>query len=475
MNRYLFTSLITVTSCFFAGRTIAQENSLRQEALQTIEQAVTYYHDHVAVHGGYVYFYSPDLTRRLGEGPATETQIWVQPPGTPTVGLAYIEAWKATGDKRYLNAATDAAMSLVYGQLESGAWTNLVDFDPSSRRTGLYRNGNGRGRNFSTLDDGISQGAIQLLIRVDQAHEFNNREIHEAVQVALDALLEAQFQNGAFPQGWDDTLNNPEPAGNASYPEYDWRTEGRIKEYWDMYTLNDGAAGTIVATLADAHEIYGSQRYLDAITSLGNFLLASQLPSPQPGWAQQYSYDMHPIWARRFEPAAVAGRESQDVIKALMEIYEITGQQKYLAPIPKALEYLRSSVLTDGQLARYYELQSNRPLYMNRRGDRYFLTYDDTNLPRHYGWKVENELDDIEDRFRKLKSGIVEESVKISESEVHAIIDHLDEQDRWISTYNGERLIGQAKFRQGEKYISSEVFSGNLTTLSLYLTQSKTP
>ena len=30
-----------------------------------------------------------------------------------------------------------------------------------------------------------------------------------------------------------------------------------------------------------------------------------QMPDPQPGWAQQYDYDMRPMWARKFEPAAI--------------------------------------------------------------------------------------------------------------------------------------------------------------------------
>src|SRR5690606_1376148 len=100
-----------------------------------------------AVHGGYVYYYSPDFSRRLGEGVAAPEQIWVQPPGTPTVGMAYLAAWKATSDDDYLTAARDAARALIYGQLQSGGWTNSIDFVPRSERTALYRNGKGRGRN----------------------------------------------------------------------------------------------------------------------------------------------------------------------------------------------------------------------------------------------------------------------------------------------------------------------------------------
>ncbi len=64
-----------------------------------------------------------------------------------------------------------------------------------------------------------------------------------------------------------------------------------------------------------------------------------------------------------------------------MKISLATKDRKYLQPIPGALAYLRASLLADGRLARYYELKTNRPLYMNRRGKTYTLTYDDSNFP----------------------------------------------------------------------------------------------
>ena len=65
------------------------------------------------------------------------------------------------------------------------------------------------------------------------------------------------------------------------------------------------------------------------------------MPDPQPAWAQQYNYDMHPIWARQFEPPAITGGESQDAIETLLKIYRATGDKKYLEPIPRALAYLK--------------------------------------------------------------------------------------------------------------------------------------
>jgi hypothetical protein len=97
--------------------------ALRDEAVKTLKKAASYYRDQVASHGGYVYYYSVDLKERWGEGRASRDTIFVQPPGTPTVGTAYLKACAATGDRFYLEAARDAAEALVHGQLESGGWT----------------------------------------------------------------------------------------------------------------------------------------------------------------------------------------------------------------------------------------------------------------------------------------------------------------------------------------------------------------
>ncbi|MDP6448319.1 MAG: pectate lyase, partial [Pirellulaceae bacterium] len=237
-----------------------------------------------------------------------------------------------------------AAEALVYGQLASGGWTNLVDFDPRSRRVAKYRNGRGGGKNNSSFDDGQSQSALRLLINVDQALDFKQNSIHEAVQIGLEAVLGAQFPNGAFPQVWTGPVV-AQPALKANYPGYDWRTEGRIKNYWDMYTLNDNVTGYIAETLIDAHRTYGEEKYLAALRRLGDFLVLAQMPEPQPGWAQQYNYAMQPIWARRFEPPGVSGDESQEVLETLMRIARVTTDRKYLAPIPTALAWLKRSRL----------------------------------------------------------------------------------------------------------------------------------
>jgi PelA/Pel-15E family pectate lyase len=444
------------------------DKALREQATATMRKAAEYYKNKVALRGGYVYFYSPDLKLRHGEGAATATQIWVQPPGTPTVGLAYLAAYRATNEKFYLDAARKAGEALIYGQLKSGGWQNCIDFDPKGR-VNLYRNGKGGGQNNSTLDDNITQSAIRFMARLDEALEFKDKAVHESATIALDALLKAQFANGAFPQVWTGPVSKVE-IKKANYPDYDYRTEGKVKDYWNMYTLNDGLAGTVSETLHTADAVYKDSRYRAALAKLGDFLILAQMPEPQPVWAQQYSRDMQPIWARRFEPAAITGGESQDVIETLMKIYRATGDKKCLEPIPRALAYLKKSLLPDGRLARYYEMKTNRPLYMNRRNGDYYLTFDDTELPDHYGWKVNSRLDAIEAEYKALTSTgkTIKKELTTEElqQEAKKIIAALDTDGRWISTYAGEGLYGQPKFKTGDKYINSAVFSKNLETLA---------
>jgi len=469
--------LLLACSLWIAPKAGAVDPLLQQQVRETMRKAGAYFHEEVAVQGGYVYFYSLDLGKRYGEGPATATRIWVQPPGTPTVGMAFITAWRATGEQSFLDAAGKAAEALAYGQLESGGWTNSIDFDPQGS-VAQYRNGRGRGKDNSSLDDGQTQSAIRLMIRADAALGYANKSIHDSAISSLDALLAAQFPNGGFPQVWTGPVK-AQPVVKANYPDYDWRSEGRIKEYWDHYTLNDDVCGYVTDALHDAYRAYRDDKYLDALKKLGDFLLLAQMPDPQPGWAQQYNYEMQPIWARKFEPAAISGDESQEVIETLMQITRITGDGKYLQPIPAALKYLKDSLLSDGRLARYYELKTNRPLYMERAGKVYELTYKDDNLPDHYGWKSESRLGELEAEYRRLSAGSSRGSADGDEGEleeeVRKIIDDLDDDGRWISVYKGERLIGQTKFPDGTAYLSSEVFSHNMETLARYLSANAAP
>ncbi len=118
-------ALATLTA---AGPVLAQAAPDRSTLLATMKRATAFMTDEVAVGGGYVWQVLPDFSRRWGELEASPTMIWVQPPGTATVGDAFLDAYHATGDETYYRAAEQAAEALVWGQHESGGWNYLIDF-----------------------------------------------------------------------------------------------------------------------------------------------------------------------------------------------------------------------------------------------------------------------------------------------------------------------------------------------------------
>jgi len=71
-----------------ASVTAQPTDALCDDTAKGLKKSATYYREKVASHGGYVYYYFADLKERWGEGRATADTIFVQPPGTPTVGMA---------------------------------------------------------------------------------------------------------------------------------------------------------------------------------------------------------------------------------------------------------------------------------------------------------------------------------------------------------------------------------------------------
>ena len=110
----------------FAAPAAAQPD--RAEVERTMRRATEYMVEHVSTEGGYVWSYLPDMSRRWGEAEATPDMIWIQPPGTATMGQIFLDAFHATGDDYYYRAAERVGEALVRGQHRSGGWQYFIDF-----------------------------------------------------------------------------------------------------------------------------------------------------------------------------------------------------------------------------------------------------------------------------------------------------------------------------------------------------------
>ena len=197
-------------------------------------------------------------------------------------------------------------------------------------------------KNITTLDDNKSQLACRFLMNLDKQLNFSDRRVHEAALYALDCFTSAQYSNGAWPQRYQDFNHQSKSVVvNATIPVA-WSREYPGAKYANFYTLNDNTISDMILLMLDAWEIYADRRCWNPQKG-GDFLLLAQLPEPQPS-AQQYNEQMHPAWARKFEPPAITGGESQGVMKTLMTLYRVLPVRTLMLSI--SLAYLRPSITT---------------------------------------------------------------------------------------------------------------------------------
>lgn len=409
---------------------LTAQNPSSEDVLRAMRKAADFYRNKVSKEGGYHYYYTADLSYGRSEHGEGLNQVEVQREATPIVALAYLDAWEATGDRTFLEYARAAGYALVRGQLCSGGWDYFVEFDPAKRNDHQYRSDRNCGedkRGVTNLDDNTTQAATRVLMRIDKALNFSDKAIHDAAVYVLDKLVAAQYPIGAWPQRFKKPVGaTGAPIRKASYPE-SWLKQWPGPNYQSHYTFNDNTIADAIDMMLEAARIYNEPRYRASAEKGGQFILLAQMPDPQPAWAQQYDREMHPAWARVFEPPSVTGGESQGIMRILMTLYRETGDKKYLEPIPRALDYLKRSFITRADaevfrrlpegpvLARFYELRTNKPLYItkgtrinaaglgSRMADGYQISYTPESVITHYGVVITGrDLAALEDDYRSL-------------------------------------------------------------------------
>jgi PelA/Pel-15E family pectate lyase len=472
----------------------AADAELASRARSTLAKAKTFLRS-ISAGGGYLWRYSTDLTERSGEKKATATMIWIQPPGTPSVGMAFLRAFGATGDDQFLDAAFAAGIALAEAQVESGGWEYSYDFDPA-KRINYQRRGNpdkldekqwGKAAKLMIFDDDNTQSAIRFLLALcDAAKGANDPRLARCIDArdyALKKMLEAQYPNGAFPQRWDGVPHKAAdfPIVRASIPAT-WLHEWPHQNYNAYYTLNDNAQKTCVDTLFDAHRRLGRAEFREAALRGGEFLLLAQLPEPQPVWAQQYNARMQPDWARAFEPPCATAGESVGALRLLLDLWIETGDAKWLKPIPSAIAWFERSPIAANKWARMYELCTNKPIYGDRDGKIHYRLEEISEERRTgYGWqgdfgfpgfklRYERALaDGREKSLAKRQQRPLSEREKTSRMkslapEVEKIVAALDDKGRWIT----KRKPKKGDYVSGE-WTETDVFIANVGKLADYL------
>jgi PelA/Pel-15E family pectate lyase len=372
----------------------AQAAPDRAAVLDAMKRATRFMSEEAAVDGGYVWQYLPDFSRRWGELEASSTMIWVQPPGTATVGHLFLDAYHATGDEYYFEAAKAAADALIRGQHPAGGWNYVID---TAGEDSLKRWYETVGKNAwrleefqryygnATFDDAGTSEASQLLLRVYL--EKRERKYRAPLEKAIAFVLDSQYANGGWPQ------------------RYPFVQSGGLhghEDYTPYITFNDDVAGENLEFLIYAwHGLAtngrGDARILDAINRGMDIFVKTQQPQPQPAWGLQHFPDtLKPAGARTIEPQAFVTHATGGNIRSMLGFYRLTGDRKFLERLPEALDWLDQvkapeALRGPGRTHPTFILEgANTPVYIHRRGSnaangQYYADDNPDNLIVHYG------------------------------------------------------------------------------------------
>ena len=392
---YQFQSVLPALFCTGKGEAtfthFRYRNLDREEVLQAMRRATEYMMDSVSYEGAFVWNYLPDLSRQWGEIEAPyRTMVWIQPPGTPSVGHLMLDAYHATGDEYYYEQALRIAQLLARVQHKEGGWNYVEDLGGEAELREFYQTIGRQAWRLEefqhyygncTFDDEATAVCAKLLLRVYL--EKKDPAIRQALDRVIDFILKSQYKNGGWPQ---------------RYPlMYDHPFQGK-EDYSSFITLNDDVMPDNIEFLIQCYQELGRKDLLKPIQRALDLTLKLQQPAPLGGWADQYFVGtLLPAHARSYEPRSVNTGTTARMIRAMMDYYRLTGEEKFLDAIPAALDFLRYVRLPDDVASRwerpnrqpgtaflvprFLNPEDARPLYVHRMGSNvatgHYYTSDD--------------------------------------------------------------------------------------------------
>lgn len=277
--------------------------------------------------------------------------------------------------------AVRIADNLLMYQLNSGAWSKNIYFpaemDDETRQKVID---NKKYVENGTIDNGATTTEIIFLSKVYNV--TRDKKYKKAALRGIEYLLDAQYDNGGWPQF------------------YPYNPNG----YTRHITYNDNAMVNVLKVLRDIYQCnplywYVSQsireRAKAAFDKGIECILATQVV--QDGrptvWCAQHHYEtLQPVKARAYELPSLSGMESVNIVLLLMDIPNPSPE--IIAAIDNAVAWFEKSKIEGIRMefyrndegkrdyrivesqdsrplwARFYELDTNRPIFCDRDGIR---------------------------------------------------------------------------------------------------------
>ena len=308
-----------------------------------------------------------------------------------------LDAYHATGDEFYYEAAEKVANVLIWGKLECGGWNYVFDFAGENSLKEWYGTVGKSGwrleefRHYygnATYDDLGTISAAKFLLRMYV--EKNDPAYKAPLEKVIHFILESQYPVGGWPQ---------------RYPlRYDHPFEGK-EDYSSFITLNDDVTPEIIDFLIQCYQAMGLQNIKEPIMRVMYLTITLQQGEPYAGWADQYTVtDLKPAHARSYEPRSVNTGTTVGMIYQMMEYYKLTADTRFLSGIPAAIKFLESQKLPETKLRKWHRKSDNpdeilvprfidpdtgKPLYVHRKGGniyngKYYIDQNIENTIAHY-------------------------------------------------------------------------------------------
>lgn len=362
MPHYLYKIKFLLTSCLafillqIQALSAQDLQELQAEVKDCMHKATGFMMDELSQNGGFVSSYLPDLSRRWGELEAYPSMIWIDGP-TPAMGNILLDAWQVLGDEYYYRQAYRVAEALMAAQLPCGGWNYIYDFAGEASLKQWYatigKNAWGVSEfNYyygnATFDDETTHRPSMFLLRLYLINK--ETRIKQALDRAIDFHLQSQYPNGGWPQ---------------RYPlRYDYPAQDGSPDYSSFITINDEVMEKNIEFMLCCYYLLEDERCLKAAEKAWDCLLMLKQEAPTAGWALQYDLNLQPARARDYEPASVCVSTTVSTMLLMMDYYRLTGEDKFMRPLPEVLDFLQAVAFSDSML-QVIALDARNERYIN--------------------------------------------------------------------------------------------------------------
>ncbi len=307
---------------------------------------------------------------------------------TNSSSIDWDDALEQDSDWYNSNEAIRIADNVLLYQHESGGWPKNIDMarvlDKSeTERIRQEQSSGGTTLSNITIDNGATYTQMRYLAKVYGA--TGEDRFRQGFLQGLDYLLAAQYENGGWPQ---------------YYP----LREG----YYENITFNDGAMIGVMRLLRQVAKsnVYFTfvseskqKQAAEAVEKGLQVILDTQITvaGKRTAWCAQYDpVTLKPAGARTYEPPSISGAESVGIVEYLMNIQN--PHAAIISAVEAAVNWFDQVKLTDIRLVRYedsstprgydlvvgfdpaadsplwarfYEIGTNYPMFLDREGTIY--------------------------------------------------------------------------------------------------------